>query len=78
MNDNKLDSKNVDIDFSKKKSICSIKENDNEIVLTIPKNKNYTLEDLKQKIVNSLYSEDRYYSGTDAIELLDVILRNGY
>ena len=76
MNDNKLDSKNVGIDFSNKNSVGSIEENDNEIVITIPKKKNYTIQDLKQKMINLLYDKERYYVNSAEVELLDVILKN--
>ena len=56
--------------------IGSIEENDNEIVITIPKKKNYTIQDLKQKMINLLYDKERYYVNSAEVELLDVILKN--
>ncbi len=35
-------------------------EIENEIVVRIPKEKNYTLDDLRQKLINKFYNQDSY------------------
>ncbi len=51
-------------------------ETEKEIVVRIPKEKNYTIKDLKQKLINDLYNANNLANCKEKIELLDVILRN--
>lgn len=57
-----------------------IEEIENGIKVTIPKKENYTLEDLKQNLINILNTQvnkHRYLSEFDnEIELLKIILEN--
>lgn len=57
-----------------------IEEIENGIKVTIPKKENYTLEDLKQNLINILNTQvnkQRYLSAFDnEIELLKIILEN--
>ncbi len=48
-----------------------IEENENELIVKIPKQKDYTLEQLKQKIINYLYGLESY-EDTD-VELLKML-----
>lgn len=54
-----------------------IEQIENGIKVTIPKKENYTLEDLKQRLINLLYANiDRLDRYSRNIELLKVILEN--
>lgn len=57
-----------------------IEEIENGIKVTMPKKENYTLEDLKQNLINILNTQvnnQRYLSAFDKeIELLKIILEN--
>lgn len=54
-----------------------IEQIENGIKVTIPKKENYTLEDLKQRLINLLYTNiDRLDRYSRNIELLKVILEN--
>ena len=48
-----------------------IEENENELIVKIPKQKDYTLKQLKQKIINYLYGLESY-EDTD-VELLKML-----
>ena len=52
-----------------------VEENDNEFIIKIPREKNYTLGDLKQKLINDLMSKNTILSDHQAeINLLKIIL----
>ena len=53
-----------------------IEELEEETIVRISKNKNYTIYDLKQKLVNQLYKSSDLRNLEKEIELLDIILRN--
>lgn len=48
---------------------------ENGVVITVDKKENYTLEDLKQKVINDLYKREDYSLDGNEIKLLEVILR---
>lgn len=53
-----------------------VEETEKEIVVRVPKEKNYTIKDLKQKLINDLYKANNLENCKEKIELLDIILRN--
>lgn len=46
----------------------------NGVMITLEEKEDYTLEDLKQKIINDLYSEKNYETSKNEIELLQIVL----
>lgn len=57
-----------------------VEETENEIKVTIPKKENYTLEDLKQNLINELNTQINNKGNLNVlnkeIELLKIILEN--
>ena len=57
-----------------------VEETENEIKVTIPKKENYTLEDLKQNLINELNTQVNNKGNLNVlnkeIELLKIILEN--
>ena len=46
----------------------------NGVMITLEEKEDYTLENLKQKIINDLYSEKNYETSKNEIELLQIVL----
>ena len=47
---------------------------ENGVVITVDKKENYTLEDLKQKVINDLYNKNHYEE--NEIKLLAILLEH--
>lgn len=46
----------------------------NGVMITLESKEDYTLENLKQKIINDLYSTNNYEESKNEIELLQIVL----
>lgn len=53
-----------------------VEETEKETIVRIPKDKDYTIKDLKQKLINDLYNANNLANRKEEIELLDIILKN--